>query len=193
MKYVRCDNAGENEKYVKQLCNKHGITPEFTAPHTPQLNGVVERSFATVRAKALAMLEAANLTEPMRNKLWVEAINTATYLSNVTPHSSNKNLMCGDEMFYGNPPTSFEHLVPFGQIGYVADCQVTAKFQQRSVKCFMVGYKEHAHRDTYCMYNPKTNRIIETRDITWTKWHGPAPHAPSHDLKAFKPSTSPDI
>jgi len=42
VKFLCCDNAGENEKYVKQLCDKYGIQPEFTAPNTPQQNGVVE-------------------------------------------------------------------------------------------------------------------------------------------------------
>ena len=69
VKYVRCDNAGENSKYIKYLCNKYGIQPEFTAPNTPQQNGVIERSFATVEAKALAMLEAANFTDSIHNKL----------------------------------------------------------------------------------------------------------------------------
>ena len=149
IKYIRCDNAGENEKYVKELCMKHGIQPEFTAPNTPQLNGVVECSFATVKAKALAMLEAANFTDTVRNKLWAEATNTATYLSNITPHSANQNFTSSDETFYGKPPNAFQYLVPFGQIGYVANRHVTSKFQCRSTKCFMVGYKEHAERDTY--------------------------------------------
>ena len=52
VKYLRCDNAGENTVYVKDLCNKYGIQPEFKAPNTPQQNGVVKRSFATVKAKA---------------------------------------------------------------------------------------------------------------------------------------------
>ena len=78
----------------------------------------MERSFATVRAKALALMEAANITETMRNILWAEATNTATYLSNITPHSSNINHTSADELFYGKPPTAFEHLVPFGKPPY---------------------------------------------------------------------------
>ena len=108
----------------------------------------MERSFATVRAKALALMEAANITEKMRNKLWAEATNTATYLSNITPHSSNINHTSADELFYGKPPTAFEHLVPIGQICYVANRHTTRKFQHRSTKCFMVGYKENAQRET---------------------------------------------
>ena len=32
VKYVRCDNAGENAKYIKDLCNKYGICLLYTSP-----------------------------------------------------------------------------------------------------------------------------------------------------------------
>ena len=67
VKYLRCDNADENAKYVKELCNKYGVTPEFTAPNTPQQNGFVEQAFTTVKAKGLDMLEAANFTNNIQN------------------------------------------------------------------------------------------------------------------------------
>ena len=49
VKYIRCDNAGENIK-LKEECDRQklGIEFEFTAPNTPQQNGVVERKFATL-------------------------------------------------------------------------------------------------------------------------------------------------
>ena len=37
-KYLRCDNAGENESYVQQLCTENNIQLEMTAPDTPQMN-----------------------------------------------------------------------------------------------------------------------------------------------------------
>ena len=49
VKYIRCDNAGENLK-LKEECDRLnlGIEFEFTAPNTPQQNGIVERKFATL-------------------------------------------------------------------------------------------------------------------------------------------------
>ena len=123
----------------------------------------------------------------MRNILWAEATNTATYLSNITPHHSNHNQTSSDELFYGTPPNAFEYLFPFVQIGYVANRNVTRKFQRCAIKCFMVGYKEHAERDTYCLYNPITRKIIESRDVVWAKWHGLPPHKPDYNLTQFKP------
>ena len=48
VKYLRCDNAGENLK-VEEECLKLGlgITMEYTSPNTPQQNGRVKRKFAT--------------------------------------------------------------------------------------------------------------------------------------------------
>jgi transposase InsO family protein len=49
VKFIRCDNAGENTK-AEAVLNKegHGIKFEFTAPGTPQQNGKVERKLATL-------------------------------------------------------------------------------------------------------------------------------------------------
>jgi len=47
IKYLQCDNAGENLK-TQQLCEREGLGVkfEFTAPQTPQQNGVCEQNFA---------------------------------------------------------------------------------------------------------------------------------------------------
>ncbi len=47
IKYLRCDNAGENLEDLSSVCTKHGIQMEYMAPNTPQQNGVAERKFFT--------------------------------------------------------------------------------------------------------------------------------------------------
>ena len=43
VKIIRCDNAGENKVLEREPDKKElGISFEYTAPGTPQLNGVVE-------------------------------------------------------------------------------------------------------------------------------------------------------
>ena len=43
VKYIRCDNAGENTKQLREACEEEmGIIQEFTAPYTQEQNGVVE-------------------------------------------------------------------------------------------------------------------------------------------------------
>ena len=49
VKMIRCDNAGENNVLQTESDkNDLGINFEYTAPGTPQQNGVVERAFVTV-------------------------------------------------------------------------------------------------------------------------------------------------
>ena len=40
---IRTDEGGEFEGEFQQVLDSHGITHEFTPPHTPQYNGVAER------------------------------------------------------------------------------------------------------------------------------------------------------
>jgi len=81
----------------------------------------VEPAFAMVKERALAMLYNAAFTPKMREMLWAEATNTATYLSNILPNAANRGNASSDELFYGNKPEGFAYLRPFGQIGYVAN------------------------------------------------------------------------
>ena len=52
---IRCDNAGENKVLERESDkNELGIIFEYTAPGTPQQNGVVERAFVTVMGRPRA-------------------------------------------------------------------------------------------------------------------------------------------
>jgi transposase InsO family protein len=83
VKKIRCDNAGENKK-LQELCDTEGlgIIFEYSAPGSPQYNGVVERKFPTLQAKVRAMLNAARLPLSIRSKLWAECGLEATKLEN---------------------------------------------------------------------------------------------------------------
>ena len=55
---------------------------EYTAPRTPQQNGVVEREFVMVMGQAIAMMNHAGFTMAKKQCLWSEAAQTATLLDN---------------------------------------------------------------------------------------------------------------
>ena len=63
--------------------NELGIIFEYTAPGTPQQNGVVERVFVTAMGRARAMINHAGFTMAKRQQLWCEAAHTATLLDNI--------------------------------------------------------------------------------------------------------------
>lgn len=54
------------------------ILQQFTVPHTPQRNGVIEMKRITLVERGRRMLQGKNNL----NGFWVEAINTVVYLKN---------------------------------------------------------------------------------------------------------------
>ena len=87
LKKLRCDNGGENFKALTELCEKHGLAIEITAPYTPQQNGIVERKFATIRDRSSAAMIKAKFSEEAQGTLWAEAANTHTRLTNIVSNS----------------------------------------------------------------------------------------------------------
>ena len=90
--FIRMDNAGENQS-IESLLKKTEIDSkiEFTSPHTPEQNGKVERSFATLWGRTRSILNNAGLEESMREKMWVECAATATILSNLMAKRNGKS------------------------------------------------------------------------------------------------------
>ena len=63
VRIIRCNNAGKNLKF-HELSEMEGLnlTFEFTAPGTPQQNGLVERMFATLTGRVHSMMNRARFT-----------------------------------------------------------------------------------------------------------------------------------
>jgi len=169
-KFLRCDNAGENEKYLKDLCYKYGAEPEFTAPYTPQMNGVVERAFVTVRDSGLAMMLDARLTDAIQSKLWPEAMHAATNLNNITVTQQKKKSPF--ELFHGKQPKNYNNLVEFGRIAYITYRTGRNKLETKAEKCLILGQAQNHPSDTYRVYKHSTKKVIITRDVKLGEWHG---------------------
>ena len=140
-------------------CTRCGIKIEFTTPHMPQLNGVVERAFVTVQQRAMAMMFVAQFTPEYQGRLWAEAVNTATMLTNTVVNSVNKE--CPSDMFYGDilPKLrrKYADFKEFGRIGHVTiRTKKLKKLDKKTFKGVFLGYSADHAADTYCMYNPKT-------------------------------------
>jgi len=62
--HIRCDNTGENRALEIACIDKElGIVFEYTAPGTPQQNGIVERAFATTLGKTRVIMNGAGFDE----------------------------------------------------------------------------------------------------------------------------------
>ena len=92
VKIIRCDNAGENKVLETESDeNDLGIIFEYTAPGTPQQNGVVEKVFVTVMGHARAMMNHVGFTMAKRQQLWCELAQTMTLLDNILVQDSAKS------------------------------------------------------------------------------------------------------
>ncbi|MBW0533531.1 hypothetical protein O181_073246 [Austropuccinia psidii MF-1] len=89
IKQLVTDGGGEflNQKF-KDLANQHGFTHVIAPPYTPEHNGIAERANRTILDKDQCLLLTSNLP----NQYWEEAINTATFLTNILPTPSKRNL-----------------------------------------------------------------------------------------------------
>jgi len=76
---IRSDHGGEfqNEKFSK-FCEKTRILNNFSAPRTPQQNGVVERKNISLEELARTMLSESALPK----YFWVDAVSTFCYVMN---------------------------------------------------------------------------------------------------------------
>jgi transposase InsO family protein len=76
---IRSDNGSEFKNLqVEGFLEEEGIKHEFSAPYTPQQNGVVERKNKTLIDMARMMLGEFKTPE----RFWSEAVNTACHTIN---------------------------------------------------------------------------------------------------------------
>jgi len=79
IKILRSDHGGEfqNESF-ENFCDENEILYSFSAPRTPQQNGVVERKNRSLEELARTMLNEYNVLK----YFWVDAVSTACYVLN---------------------------------------------------------------------------------------------------------------
>ena len=97
IKILRSDQGG---KYIvgtfTSYCNNNVIIQQFTVPHIPQQNSVVERKNITLMGCARSMLKGKIIS----NGFWAEAINTIVDLKNRSP-TKTLDMKTPFEVFYG--------------------------------------------------------------------------------------------
>jgi hypothetical protein len=132
---------------------------ENTAPNTPQLNGVVEGHFVRDRTRAKAMMQATTIQHWSEQRLWAEAVNTATKIGNLT---CNTDKITPYEFFYGQvSKLTPAQMVEFARIGYVTyHHKIRGKNKAKSRPCIMVGCADDHHHDTYWMFDSSTKEIV---------------------------------
>lgn len=68
----------DNEVQLGVYCEANGITHNFSAPRTPQSNGVVEWKNLTLQEMSRTMLNEQSIPQ----KFWCNLVDTSTYILN---------------------------------------------------------------------------------------------------------------
>ena len=71
------DKEFENESFMN-FCEQHGIKHNFSAPYTPQQNGVAERKNRVIQEMARSLLNESGVAQ----YFWAEAVSTSCYIIN---------------------------------------------------------------------------------------------------------------
>ncbi|KAI3510533.1 hypothetical protein L1887_17599 [Cichorium endivia] len=159
LKTFRTDRGGEFlSKQFTAYCEETGIHRHYTAPYSPQQNGVVERRNRTVVEMARSILKSMHVPET----LWGEAVRHAVYVLNrVTTKALNDATPY--EMWTGRKP-QVDHLRVFGCIAHArATGSHLQKLDDRSKRLVHLG--SETGTKAYRLFDPDTGKIFISRDV----------------------------
>nr|GEU39164.1 retrovirus-related Pol polyprotein from transposon TNT 1-94 [Tanacetum cinerariifolium] len=157
-----------------EFCNAKGITHNFSAPSTPQSNGVVKRTNRTLQEMSRTMLNEQSLPQ----KFWCNAVHTSTYILNQilirvilgkTPY----------ELLRGRKPT-LDYFRVFGSKCFILNTQYYfIKFDQKSYECVFLGYSQNSK--AYIILNKHTRKVEESLNVTFDETPPPSKTSPLVD------------
>jgi len=148
---IKSDNRREfhNEKFDR-FCSKLGIKHNFSAPRTPQQNGVVERKNRSLEKLARTMLNETELPKYFR----ADAVSTTCYVLNrvlIRPILKKTPY----ELFKERKP-NMSHLKVFGCKCFILNNGKDnfGKFDSKFDEDIFLGYSLHGH--AYRAFNKRT-------------------------------------
>ncbi|GJU94468.1 retrovirus-related pol polyprotein from transposon TNT 1-94 [Tanacetum coccineum] len=173
---IRTDHGREfdNEVQFGEFCNANSITHNFSAPRTPQSNGVVEMKNKTLQEMSRTMLNEQSLPQ----KFCCNVVDTSTYIFNrilirvilgKTPY----------EILRGRKPTLYYFRV-FGSKCFILNTKdYLTKFDPKSYECVFLGYSQNSK--AYIILNKHTRKIEESLNVTFDETPPPSKTSPLVD------------
>ncbi|GKB48950.1 zf-CCHC domain-containing protein [Tanacetum coccineum] len=141
-------------------CDAQGITHNFSAPRTPQSNGVVERKNRTLQEMSRTMLNEQSIPQ----KFWCNAVDTSTYILNrilIRPILGKTPY----EIFRGRKP-SLEYFKVFGSKCFILNTKdYLTKFDPKSYEGVFLGYSQNSK--AYVVLNKHTMKVKESLNVTF--------------------------
>ena len=168
--HLRTDRGGEfTSTAFANFLRVAGIQHELPAAASHEENGLVERFNRTIMERATTLLYRSGL--PLH--FWAEAVNTACYTYNLTPHSGNSHQV--PQVIYFRHSVhqprriiNYSNLRPFGCAAYVHIQKEHRRKLDRKAKIgVMLGYEGTAYRVL-------VDGVIESRrDVVFDEGHFP--------------------
>jgi hypothetical protein len=150
---------------VEEYLEEEGVKHEFSAPYTPQQNGVVERKNCTLIDMARTMLGEFKTPE----RFWSEAVNTAChainrlYLHLLLKKTSYELLTC-------NKP-NVSYFCVFGSKCYILVKKGRhSKFAPKAVEGFLLGYDSNTK--AYRVFNKSSGLVEISSDVVFDETNG---------------------
>jgi hypothetical protein len=122
-------------KKFAQFCKQNEIARQLAIMDTPHQNGIVECKNRTILDKAKSM----SLNNNVPPYLWTKAINTTTYLMNISPSRSIGGHIPKD--IYSRKKPKVDNLKVYGCLVYVFTPKAQRdKLEGLNKKCMFIGY-----------------------------------------------------
>ncbi|KAJ9543926.1 hypothetical protein OSB04_023633 [Centaurea solstitialis] len=174
VKVIRSDNGTEFKNAdLNSFCEEKGIERQFSAPRTPQQNGVAERRNRTLIEAARTMLADSKL--PIT--FWAEAVNTACYVQNRV-HVVKSKGKTPYELFKNKKPF-IGFFIPFGCPCSILNTKThLGKFDSKADDGFFVGYSIQSK--AVRVFNTVSRTIEESDNVKFNE-HTPNVHGTGPD------------
>ncbi|GKA21273.1 retrovirus-related pol polyprotein from transposon TNT 1-94 [Tanacetum coccineum] len=164
----------DNEVQFRAYCDAQGITHNFSAPRTPQSNGVVERKNRTLQEMSRTMLNEQTIPQ----KFWCNAVDTSTYILNrilIRPILGKTSY----EIFRGRKP-SLEYFKVFGSKCFILNTKdYLTKFDPKSYEGVFLGYSQNSK--AYVVLNKHSMKVEESLNVTFDEIPPPTKLSPLVD------------
>jgi hypothetical protein len=165
LRVLRTDDGGEfMAAEFASYCADEGIQRHYSAPYSPQQNGVVERHNQTVVGMAQALLKQRG----MPAVFWGEAVVPAVYILNRSPTKALDG-RTPYEAWHGCKP-AVSHLRVFGCLTFAKELGHIGKLDDRSTPGVFIGYAEGSK--AYHILDPETQHVRTARDVLFNEGRG---------------------
>ncbi|GJU73457.1 retrovirus-related pol polyprotein from transposon TNT 1-94 [Tanacetum coccineum] len=164
----------DNEVQFGEFCNANRITHNFSAPRTPQSNGVVERKNRTLQEMSRTMLNEQSLPQ----KFWCNIIDTSTYILNRILIRAILG-KAPYELLRDRKPT-LDYFRVFGSKCFILNTKdYLTKFDPKSYKGIFLSYSQNSK--AYIILNKHTRKVKESLNVTFDETPPPSKTSPLVD------------